>query len=380
MRDRDIYVKLLELFKPCSKSTSIILLSLFFSVFIELSIPYINTKIIDEGVLSKNIILLYQLGFLILLLSCISFALNVYREYKRAQLQVDIFNNLYNDSFHKIYRTHIEYFKTKNETELFGRLYFDIENIANIANESTFYIAYQVLKSIGGLIGMFYINPILAMVVIICILLKIVVVKYFARIRKKLMTDYISCNGKFASWFGDTISGIVEIKLFGIFKFKQFELKNNLTELNYFSKKFSIMNALSSNFDNIISQILNVLIYMLAAVLMIGDDGLSIGFLFAFLMYSSFAIGSVTIILNMAYSLSNILPCAHRYYSMIYKEHEENLQGKKNVNSFNVMKFTNVSFGYEENSIILKKISFEINKGDKIGIVGSNRIYIRFLY
>jgi len=49
---------------------------------------------------------------------------------------------------------------------------------------------------------------------------------------------------------------------------------------------------------------------------------------------------------------------------------KDQLKPKKNLTNFKLIKFNNINFSYENKNDILKNISFEIKKGEKIGIVG----------
>lgn len=42
---------------------------------------------------------------------------------------------------------------------------------------------------------------------------KAIIMKYFAKKRKMLMDDFIRENEEYASWFGNTVGGVREVKL-----------------------------------------------------------------------------------------------------------------------------------------------------------------------
>ena len=52
---------------------------------------------------------------------------------------------------------------------------------------------------------------------------KAVIMKHFAKKRKRIMDEFITESEKYAGWFGDTVGGVREVKLFGILENKRAE-------------------------------------------------------------------------------------------------------------------------------------------------------------
>ena len=52
--------------------------------------------------------------------------------------------------------------------------------------------------------------------VLLFIPVKAVIMKHFAKKRKRIMDEFITESEKYAGWFGDTVGGVREVKLFGI--------------------------------------------------------------------------------------------------------------------------------------------------------------------
>ena len=48
---------------------------------------------------------------------------------------------------------------------------------------------------------------------------KCVVMKYFAKKQKQIMDGFISSSQEYAKWFGDTVGGVREVKLFNVLKY-----------------------------------------------------------------------------------------------------------------------------------------------------------------
>lgn len=80
---------------------------------------------------------------------------------------------------------------------------------------------------IGGIIGLFIIDYRMTLLVLVFIPIKYIVMKYFAKKQKSIVDDFIVRNHRYAKWFGDTVGGVNEVKLFNIL-----DKKNNEFEIN----------------------------------------------------------------------------------------------------------------------------------------------------
>nr|WP_278245689.1 ABC transporter transmembrane domain-containing protein [Clostridium saccharoperbutylacetonicum] len=74
----------------------------------------------------------------------------------------------------------------------------------------------QIFNMIGATIGLLIINPKLTILILFSIPIKYLVVRFFSKKRERLTKTCIEANRNFASWSGDVIDGIKEIKQFNI--------------------------------------------------------------------------------------------------------------------------------------------------------------------
>lgn len=75
----------------------------------------------------------------------------------------------------------------------------------------------------GGIIGLFILDYRMTLMVLFFIPVKAVIMKCFAKKRKRIMDEFIAESEKYAGWFGNTVGGVREVKLFGILENKKNE-------------------------------------------------------------------------------------------------------------------------------------------------------------
>lgn len=222
----------------------------------------------------------------------------------------------------------------------------------------------------GGIIGLFIIDFRMTVLVLLFIPIKCVVMKYFAKKQKQIMDEFIKRNQEYAKWFGDTVGGVREVKLFNILDKKHEEFVLNQNNIIEKQKQMNMLGQWNTIIDSIMVQFLSTLLYILGANLVF-DMKLSVGSVFAFITYSAYVTGPISAILNIGYLLSGIIPSTKRYYAFMELE-EETDNGKKTDLCPNDLRLQKVSFAYERDKCILKNIDILFAKSSKTAIIGRN--------
>ena len=184
------------------------------------------------------------------------------------------------------------------------------------------------------------------------------------------MDEFIKRNQEYAKWFGDTVGGVREVKLFNILDKKHEEFVLNQNNIIEKQKQMNMLGQWNTIIDSIMVQFLSTLLYILGANLVF-DMKLSVGSVFAFITYSAYVTGPISAILNIGYLLSGIIPSTKRYYAFMELE-EETDNGKKTDLCPNDLRLQKVSFVYERDKCILKNIDILFAKSSKTAIIGRN--------
>ena len=114
----------------------------------------------------------------------------------------------------------VSYFNKINYAEIMNNINADVNKMSSIADSSVFFVVTQVFSMIGGIVGLFLIDFRMTFLVLAFIPIKYIVMKYFAKRQKAVMDEFILKSQNYAGWFGDTVGGINEVKLFNIFNKK----------------------------------------------------------------------------------------------------------------------------------------------------------------
>ena len=178
-------------------------------------------------------------------------------------------------------------------------------------------------------------------------------------------------EGQANSIFIDLISGLGIIKTFKAEKnlsdkYEKQVKKTVDANVKSFAMEF-ILNPLQ-----ILMGYLPIIIILLVGSRMVMDGEMTLGMLFSYILLSSGALDSVSSLSWQVRSIYNTIGISERIFGIWDVEEEKNdgTIGEKTTEE--PVRFSHVSFGYNEESQVLSDISFQVSPGESIAIVGAS--------
>lgn len=370
MSNKEAVRRLLLLLGKYKKTIVVIVGCLLVSTGLNLCVPLISRRIMDDGFIGGNKKLLIELVLVSMVIYTINSLIDLIKEKKRVDISAKIQYFLSEQSFSHLMKLRVNYFNNTNYAETLNNINMDINQMTSVADSSVFFVITQAFSMTGGIIGLFIIDFRMTILVLLFIPIKCVVMKYFAKKQKQIMDEFIKKNQKYAKWFGDTVGGVREVKLFNILDRKHEEFDQNQKDIIEKQKQMNMLGQWNTITDSLMVQFLSTLLYILGANLVF-DLQLSVGSVFAFITYSSYVTGPISAILNIGYLLSGIIPSTKRYYAFMDLE-EETDNGETAALCPDDLKLQQVSFAYEKEKYVLKDVDILFAKGSKTAIIGHN--------
>ncbi len=371
MSNKEAIRRLIVLISNYKKTIAVIMICLIVSTGLNLCVPLLSSSIMDDGFIGGNKTLLIQLVLCTFVVYMICSAINLLKEKLRIDISAKIQYLLSERSFSHLMKMNVSFFSNKNYAEIFDNINVDIGNMTSVADESVFFVFTQAFSMTGGIIGLFILDYRMTILVLLFIPIKCVIMKYFAKKRKQLIDSFIYENQKYAGWFGDTVGGIREVKLFDIFDDKHKEFSDKQMRVINSQKKVHMLSQWNSTTDTMLVRILTTLIYVVGAN-MVFNMQLSVGNVFAFITYSAYVTGPISAILNIGYLLSGIIPSTKRYYEFMELEEENHNVDAVVLPQYGDIELQNISFSYDKEKLVLKDISLKIPRGSKMAFIGKN--------
>ncbi len=346
------------------------IISTVFSVISPLLIGFITTAIFD-GINSGNMNLEYIINLLVtvVVLYVISAAFSYLQSYFLLDITTDISYNLRKDLIEKI--THLSMGDLDKNTrgDILSRITNDVDSLQSGIVQTFNQLLTGVITIVGVTVMMLSINLWLTLTTVVLVPIAFFIIIKVTKFSQDYYLKQLEYRGRLNGQIEESFTGHEIIRSFNQEEESMniFEEENeNWYEQEWKSKFFS---SLSGPLVHFISNLQYVIISVLGAVLVL-QRAISVGDILAFIQYSknfTTPIEQITRIMNM---IQTAMAASERIFEFLEIDVEKN-PSEEQINEINEgITFENVRFGYSEDEMVIKDLSFNVRKGEKIAIVG----------
>ena len=351
---------------------SVIIWAISLSVFAALR-PYLLKQTVDGYIQTndgKGLLLYIILMGIVLLLEVLS---QFYFVYWANWLGQDIVKDIRIKLFKHLLSFRMKYFDNASVGQLVTRSVSDIEAIARIFSQGLFMIVSDLMKMIVVLIFMFSMNWKLTWIVVLAMPILVIVTRIF---QKKMQVAFEEVRTQISNLNTFVQERVTGMKIVQLFNREDIEAKK-FSEINDKHKKAWIKtvwyNSIFFPIADIISSLtLGLVVWYGGTRILGGDLETSFGDLFSYTMFISMLFNPLRQIADKFNEMQMGMIAANRVFDIL--DTQDQIQDKGNVEApvfKGIIEFKNVHFGYLENEEVIKGISFKVNAGETVAIVGS---------
>ena len=346
------------------------IISTVFSVIGPLLIGFATTAIFD-GINSGNMNLEYILNLLtiIVILYIVSAVFSYLQSYLLLDITADISYNLRKELIEKVTHLSMGDLDINTRGDILSRITNDVDSLQSGIVQTFNQLLTGVVTIVGVTVMMLSINLWLAITTIVLVPISFFIITKVTKFSQDYYLKQLEYRGRLNGQIEESFTGHEIIRSFNQEdeSMRIFEEENeNWYEQEWKAKFFS---SLSTPLVHFISNLQYVVISVLGAVLVL-QNAISVGDILAFIQYSknfTTPIEQITRIMNM---IQTAMAASERIFEFLKIDVEEN-PSKKQIKEINEeISFENVNFGYTEDELIIKDLSFKVKKGEKIAIVG----------
>ena len=274
--------------------------------------------------------------------------------------------------FNHILGFKMKYFDNSSVGVLITRTVTDMERIADIFGEGLFMIFSDILKMSVVAVVMFYMNWRLSVIVFCTLPIVLIATKVFQKYMKKAFEDVRTEVSNLNSFVQERITGM---KIVQIFTREQIE-SDKFRTINERHKKGWIKtvwyNSVFFPIADLLSSIALGTVIWLGGLNTVLDQTASIGDLTAFIMMVPMIFRPLNQIANKFNTLQMGMVAADRVFKVLDTTSHIQDYGNDILEHVNGnLEFKNVKFAYVENEPVLKGVSFKVNSGETVAIVGA---------
>ena len=369
--DIKLFTKLLVFVKPYNITfygvlTSAILISLLSTLT-----PYLLKIVVDDYLLLKNYEGMQTIIMIMMIVLFLEVIFMYLFTYYANWLGQKVIKNLRVDVFQKILKFKMSFFDKNAVGRLVTRTVNDIETIASIFSQGLFMIIADILKMITVLSVMTIINFELTLVVVSIFPFLIYATRVFQKSMKvafeKVRREVANLN----SFVQERISGI---KIVQIFNREQLEI-NNFNDINIKHRDAWLrtvwINSIFFPLAEISTSICIGLLVWYGGFNNLNGENISLGTLFLFISMSGLLFRPLRQIADRFNTLQMGMVSTERIFKILEDDSEIKDNGSIDHTSFDgLIEFKNVKFSYVKNQIVIDDISFKIQPGETLAIVG----------
>ena len=360
---------------PYKKQLFLVLLCIAVSSFMSLMPSILTGKIIDEGLIRKD---LRALIFYIVLSLAVTFLANligVAESYINTWMAQHITYDMRNQMYAHLQKMSQRFFTSNNQGDIVTRMTSDIDGVQMVITNTFTSILSNVITLVIAAIAMFQKNWILALVGIVIVPLFTLPTRSAGRARWSLTNESQAANDEINGILNETlsVSGQLLVKLFG----KEQKEYDRYKEINNRMIRLNIRESMAGRWFRVVlttfTSIGPMLIYLTGGILMIryGYD-LTVGDITVLVALLGKMYMPVNSLLNIQVEWIRSMSLFSRIFNYfdIPVEIENAPDAVIPDTVTGNVEFCHVSFAYEEPNRILKDISFRLDAGKSIAIVG----------
>lgn len=361
---------LIKYLKPYRKQCMIGPLCKLMEAILELLLPTLMAYMINDGIMAHDEQFVFRYSIIMILMVMIGFAFSITCQYQAAKASQGFGTDVRNALFSHIMAFSYQDLDEFGTPSLVNRLSNDINQLQVAVAMLIRLVVRSPFIVIGAIIMAMFLDMRLAWILIATVPFIILILYIFIRCTTPMYQYYQKLLDKFSSILDDNFAGIRVIRSFVSKKREQKRFEDNVDELQKQMMKVAKLSALlNPSTALVINGAVMVLLYQGIIKIQIGS--LQPGTIVAFINYASSILLALIAISNLIVIFTKAFASGKRVSEVL--QHTPSLSfGKMSLqnNQEPVLSFNHVSFSYGKADAALDDVTFSIQKGETIGIIG----------
>ncbi len=360
---------ILKFFFQFKKTIYLALFIKFIGSCCELVLPWLLSYIIDDIIPLENIGLIFLYGGIMVLFSIMALVLNISANRLASKTAMLTTRNIRYELFGKIQNLSSQQIDKMTISSLVSRMSNDTYNVQGMLGSIQRMGVRAPILLIGGILVTLTLDPMLTLVLVACMPVIFATVYIVSKKGVPLYKIVQEKIDKLILVVRENITGVRVIKSLSREEYE----KNRFRQVNEENRKANEKAMITMGITNpIMSLILNM---GLVCVVFIGayrvDSGVSQpGKIIAFTTYFTIILNAMIAITRMFIMISKASASASRMSEILLMPDELKVEENKNEYNNVFIEFKNVSFSYNKKKPTIDNVSFIVNKGESLGIVG----------
>lgn len=367
-----MFKRFISYYKPHKKMLALDMLASLFIAVIGMVYPIVTNRMLNEYIPQKIYSAIVIAGVIVLALYLVRLLLRYFVQYyghiigvkMQSQMRIDLFNHLQKLPYK---------FYDNNETgRIMTRLTSDLFEVTELAHHGPENLLISSVMIILSFVYLITIDWILTLIIFACVPILMFVTAHYRKAMKKAFDERRKSNA--------TINAAVESSVTGIRVTKAYT--NSQTEVEKFKKgdkefvdsskdAYSAMAKFHSS-TMFVTEIFNVFI-LIAGGLFLYSGRISFGDYSTFIVSVNLFISPVNTLISFMEQYQNGVSGFKRFVEIMDEKAEcDDVDATVLKDVKGEIEFKNVSYSYVDSKEVLHDVSFKLEKGKKLALVGSS--------
>jgi ATP-binding cassette subfamily B protein len=369
--DFELLKRVLEFAKPYKTTFVIATISALLLSVLGPARPMLINFAIDNYILVPNKEGLLNITILLLSILLFEGVLQFFYIYLSTWLGQHVIQDLRAKVFKHILSLKMKYFDNTPIGTLVTRAVSDIETVADIFSQGLLVIVAELLKLIVVIAMMFYTDWRLALIAMLTIPILLVVTAWFKKNIKRVFQDVRTQISSLNTFVQEHIVGMNIVQIFNrenaeYKKFYNINKKHtdaNIKGIFYYAVFFPVVEVLSA-------MSIGLIVWYGGQGIVDGKD-ITIGELVAFILFIHMMFRPIRQLADRFNILQMGIVGSERVFKVLDTHEKITDNGIQNLNNIQgAIAFSNVHFSYKDDEWVLKGLSFKIEAGEMLALVG----------
>lgn len=332
--------------------------------------PWLLGRIVDEGIKARQPELITRLALLYGFIELIVFLAQIGQNYLLQALGQRVMHDLRTDLLAHIQRLPVPFFDRNPVGRLVTRATNDVTSLAELFSTGLVVVLGDLFLILGITISLFLLQPMLAAATLSTIPLLALAAAFFQGRFRAAYRNVRTAVARLNSLLSESISGIKIIQIFN----RQQERVSRFEALNQAHRDAQLQSlfyhALFIPIITVVNAITIIIILLLGGSLII-EGRLTTGVLVSFLAYAQHFFFPIRDISEKVGIFQSAMASAERVFALLDEPVESHLDVGHCPDRLNgEVQFEKVSFAYVPGRPVLHDLSFRVNPGESVAIVG----------
>ncbi|WP_062357111.1 ABC transporter ATP-binding protein [Bacillus kwashiorkori] len=265
----------------------------------------------------------------------------------------------------------ISFFDKRQHGELMSRITNDMDNVSSTLNSAVIQLFLSTLTLVGTIAMMLILSPVLTVITLIIVPLMFYGMKWITNRTSRLFKEQQKYLGELNGHIEESVSGQKIIKVFSQEEviIDDFLVKSEkLKQAGYWAQTYS---GFIPKLMNMLNNLSFALIAFIGGIFAL-NGYITVGVMITFTEYARQFTRPLNDLANQFNTLLSAVAGAERVFDLLDLEQEESDEkyAKQLLNINGAVEFSHVSFSYEKAGNTINDVSFQVNHGEVLAIVG----------